>query len=145
MTYYSRSLSYIDSRYFFLQWEEVDWRYLCTTSLQELPEVSRTWGLFTLTFRSNSSHFISMGIKSIDCEDICWRTCSSSLLLMYFWLSLEYDLGQYLSRVEILDPQATFQIGSCDALKCCDSRSHSVCTSPCANPRLCKWQKPSTP
>ena len=43
-----------------------------------------------MTFRSSSSHTSSMGFKSADCtgQDISWRTCCSSFLLMYHGQSL---------------------------------------------------------
>ena len=46
--------------------------------------------------------------------------------------------------VQILEPQAAFQIGSRDIAICCGNRSDSICPSPGANHRFCNWQKTQT-
>ena len=47
-------------------------------------------GCLALTYQSSSSHTSSMGFKSTDCagQDISWRLCCSSLLLIYLWQNL---------------------------------------------------------
>ena len=47
-------------------------------------------GCSVLIFQSSSSHINSMGFKFADCssQDISWRICCSSLLLIYLWQSL---------------------------------------------------------
>ena len=79
-----------------------------------------------------------MRFKSIDftSQNIIWRACCSSLLLIYLCQSLLIALGHYLVWVKFLNPQATFQMGLCDAAVCYDSWSDLIYPSPDANPDL---------
>ena len=61
----------------------------------------------------------------------------SSLLLKYLWQSLLVCFAW----IQILDPQAAFQIELCVTVVCCDSQSNPICLSPGANPQLCKRLK----
>ena len=76
------------------------------------------------TFQSSSSHISSVGFKSADCtsQDISWRMCYSSLLLMYLRQSLLVCIGSLsCMSTNPFYPQAVFYRGSCDAVVCCDS------------------------
>ena len=92
---------------------------------QELPEVSYTYGCLAQIYQLNSSHTCSIGFKSPDCigQDISWRTCCSSLLLMYHWQNLQICFGS-LSCIST-NPWNTSHIPVC-----CDNQSDSIYPSP---------------
>ena len=56
----------------------------------------------------------------------------------------EFTLRHSVAWVQVLEPRGEFLMALGGAAVCCDSRSESICPSPGANPRLCRWQNAST-
>ena len=80
------SLSFIDSQHSFHQRLEVDWKQFCPVFLQELPEVSRIYGLFCSDFLVKFIPHKLDGILVRSLKGVLCFKCTSSRVHICFGL-----------------------------------------------------------